>query len=324
MPLASIATRRCATSCAPSTSRRAPYRCASWPIAARSLHTPSTFDAPVTATSVMRFAPCSARSLYARSNASSSAASTKPSASIPNLRGDASPTRRHGSSLELCSSSVLTTTGSTPGAAWRFTLSATRLIASVVLAVKITSYAAVGAPTTSETMGATASTMACLASVGWRQAWQAAVHTGSKVGVLAPLSRLMNVRSPAWVGTRPPPPISVCRSACSRSRPEQPSSASWRRICAGVRVSDGVSVKAPAPNCCASCSARAYAMTLMMAGVPASNRPGAGAHMTQPRPTSRAVPPPVIDGAPAGSASRSTASALTPSGRPMSPLDATR
>ena len=46
---------------------------------------------------------------------------------------------RQGSSFELCSRSVLSTTGSMPGSDSLPRLSATRLMASVVLEVKITS-----------------------------------------------------------------------------------------------------------------------------------------------------------------------------------------
>lgn len=71
-------------------------------------------------------------------------------------------------------------------------------------------------------------------------------------------------------------------------------------------------------------SALAKAMTLTMAGVPASNFSGAPAQTTELGDTILTVPPPVWIGAPLGRAFLSTASARTPIGRPISSLDKTR
>src|SRR6266511_959655 len=65
----------------------------------------------------------------------------------------------------------------------------------------------------------------------------------------------------------------------------------------------------------------ANAMTLTIAGVPASNLSGALAQITQVGETSLAAPPPVWKGVPLGNALLSTANARTPNGRPMSWLD---
>ena len=90
------------------------------------------------------------------------------------------------------------------------------------------------------------------------------------------------------------------------------------------RVSGGVPLKESGPSFRVSRSALASAITLTIAGVPASNLSGAFAQITQSGATSLAVPPPVSVGALLLSARRSTANARSPSGRPTSSLDTAR
>ena len=96
--------------------------------------------------------------------------------------------------------------------------------------------------------------MSCRTRAGCRHARRTAFQIGSKVGVLAALSRLTYGFGPPAVGTCRPRPISVCRSFASSSRPVSWSRSSRRRIASAVsgslgRGSLGPPRKASAPSC---------------------------------------------------------------------------
>ena len=101
-----------------------------------------------------------------------------------------------------------------------------------------------------------------------------------KVGVLAPLSRLMKGWSPFTVGTRTPRPIRSVEFTQQFS-PGAFSKSSRHKISAAVCFSAD-SWKAVIPELRISRKALANAMTFTMAGVPASNWSGDFAQMTQP------------------------------------------